>query len=290
MKLCDVPAFAPAVGARSAPPEGVRPAAVVRWRDGLRSELDDQLVEEVPVALAFNGISHAVMLASPLDLEDFALGFALSEGIVDSAADVYGCEVEHSAAGVTLQIDVSSRCLARLKERRRALVGRTGCGLCGAESLAQVNRPLPPVAAGPALQATHISRAVHSLRSLQTLCLATGAVHAAAWCAADGRVQLLREDVGRHNALDKLIGAAAGEPALADGFIAITSRASVEMVHKACVAGARLLAAVSAPTHLAVEAAHEAGLCLVGLVRGDDLVIYTHSQRVLLDKTTGAPH
>jgi FdhD protein len=290
MKLCDLPVMAPVVHCAPALPQGVRRAAVVRWRDGRRSELDDQLVEEVPVALAFNGISHAVMLASPLDLEDFALGFALSEGILDSAREFYGCEVEHGPAGVSVHIEVSSRSQARLKERRRLLVGRTGCGLCGAESLAQVRRTPPPVAPGPALQAAHISRAVQSLRAHQTLCLATGAVHAAAWCGADGRVQLLREDVGRHNALDKLIGAAVGRPALADGFIAITSRASIEMVHKACVAGARLVAAVSAPTHLAVEAAREAGLCLVGLVRGDDLVIYTHPQRVLLDPTPGVPH
>jgi len=264
------------------PDGGAAQAPVVRWRGGRRSELDDWLVEEVPVALEFNGISHAVMLATPLDLEDFALGFGLAEGILASAAELYGCEIVPSCDGVTVQMEVSSRSLAGLKERRRTLIGRTGCGLCGTESLSQVQRPLPPITDDTPVTAAAISRAVSEMRSAQTLCQATGSVHAAAWCAADGAVQLLREDVGRHNALDKLIGAAARAPSPHDGFIAVTSRASVEMVQKACIAGARLMAAVSAPTTLAVKTAHEAGLTLVGLVRGDDLVIYTHPQRVLL--------
>jgi len=262
---------------------------VLRWRGGMRSEVDDWLTEEVPVAFEFNGISHAVMLATPLDLEDFALGFGLSEGIFDSPADLYGCDVVESCDGLTVQMEIASRCEMRLKERRRTLAGRTGCGVCGTESLEKVLRPVPAVAAGAPLQAASIGRAIAGMQALQTLNKATGSVHAAAWCDGDGQVVLLREDVGRHNALDKLIGARArlrGDAA--PGFVAVTSRASVEMVQKAAVAGAPLLAAVSAPTTLAVRTAREAGLCLAGLVRGADLVIYTHPQRVLLDDAGSA--
>jgi len=267
----------PVIGARSSP--------VVRWRDGQRSEVDDWLTEEVPVAFEFNGISHAVMLATPADLEDFALGFGLSEGIFASAADLYGCDVHSAAQGITVSMEVSARSFAGLKERRRTLAGRTGCGVCGTESLDQVLRPVPVVAPGAPINASAIARAMREMNEQQRLCQATGSVHAAAWCDADGQVQLLREDVGRHNALDKLIGALAraGGAARGHGFIAVTSRASVEMVQKAAVAGAPLLAAVSAPTMLAVETAMSAGMGLVGLVRGDNLVVYAHAARVVLD-------
>jgi len=268
--------------------DGARPAAVVRWRGGARSVADDWLADEVPVALQFNGISHAVMLATPCDLEDFALGFGLAEGVFASPADLRDCEALPSEHGITLALDVSARCFAALKERRRTLAGRTGCGVCGTESLAQVLRPIPPIAApGAPLHAGALGAAMRALAERQRLNRATGSVHAAAWCDADGTPRLLREDVGRHNALDKLIGALAraGVPA-GDGFIAVTSRASVEMVQKAAVAGAPLLAAVSAPTALAVDAARRAGLALAGLVRGDDLVLYTHPERVVLDATS----
>jgi FdhD protein len=267
------------------PADGARLAPVVRWRDGERHELDDWLTEEVPVAFEFNGISHAVMLATPADLEDFALGFGLSEGIFESAADLYGCEVHASSQGITVSMEVSSRCFTGLKQRRRTLAGRTGCGVCGTESLDQVLRPVPAVRTGAPVHARAIARAVREMRDRQRLCDATGAVHAAAWCSIDGAVQCLREDVGRHNALDKLIGALAraGGTGARDGFIAVTSRASVEMVQKAAVAGAPLLAAVSAPTLLAVETARAAGMSLVGLVRGDDLVVYANADRIELD-------
>jgi FdhD protein len=265
----------PVIGARSSP--------VVRWRDGQRSEVDDWLTEEVPVAFEFNGISHAVMLATPADLEDFALGFGLSEGIFASAADLYGSDVHTSAQGITVSMEVSARSFAGLKERRRTLAGRTGCGVCGTESLDQVLRPVPTVAPSAPIHAGAIARAMRDMNEQQRLCQATGSVHAAAWCDADGQVLLLREDVGRHNALDKLIGALArADAARGHGFIAVTSRASVEMVQKAAVAGAPLLAAVSAPTMLAVETAVSAGMGLVGLVRGDNLVVYAHAARVVL--------
>ena len=266
------------------PADGARIAPVVRWRDGTRSAADDWLTEEVPVAFEFNGVSHAVMLATPADLEDFALGFGLSEAIFASAADLYGCEVNVSAQGITVSMEVSARSFAGLKARRRTLAGRTGCGVCGTESLDQVLRAVPAVPVGTPVHTRAIARAMHEMRERQRLNQATGAVHAAAWCGADGAVQWLREDVGRHNALDKLIGALAGARIdTAAGFVAVTSRASVEMVQKAAVAGAPLLAAVSAPTLLAVETAHAAGMSLVGLVRGNDLVIYSHAGRVVLD-------
>ena len=263
---------------------GARVASVVRWREGARSEADDWLTEEVPVALEFNGISHAVMLATPADLEDFALGFGLSEGIFATAADLYGCDVGTSAQGITVRMEVSARSFAGLKQRRRTLAGRTGCGVCGTESLDQVLRPLRLVAASTPVQSSAIASAMRGMRARQHLNQATGSVHAAAWCSADGAVQMLREDVGRHNALDKLIGALAGASIAAnDGFIAVTSRASIEMVQKAAVAGVPLLAAASAPTLLAVETARAAGMGLVGLVRGDDLVVYVGADRIVLD-------
>jgi FdhD protein len=270
------------------PADGARLAPVVRWRDGERRELDDWLTEEVPVALEFNGISHAVMLATPADLEDFALGFGLSEGIFASPADLYDCELDVAPQGIIVRMQVSSRSFAGLKQRRRTLAGRTGCGVCGTESLDQVLRPVPAVPASAPLQASAIARAMHEMRARQRLCQATGALHAAAWCDADGAVQWLREDVGRHNALDKLIGAIARIDSRVgtgqrDGFIAVTSRASVEMVQKAAVAGAPLLAAVSAPTLLAVETARAASMGLVGLVRGNDLVVYANADRIVLD-------
>jgi len=265
------------------PGDGARLAPVVRWRGGERSEVDDWLTVEMPIALEFNGISHAVMLATPADLEDFALGFGLAEGIFDSPAELYGCDISTSDLGITVSMEVSARSFAGLKERRRTLAGRTGCGVCGTESLDQVLRPVPTVRAGTPIHATAISRAMQEMRTRQPLCDATGAVHAAAWCSADGTVLCIREDVGRHNALDKLIGAMARSGMdTATGFIAVTSRASVEMVQKAAVAGASLLAAVSAPTMLAVETARAAKMSLVGLAREDSLVLYAHPERVVL--------
>jgi FdhD protein len=264
-------------------PHGASQVSVLRWQDGTSHALDDWVCDEVPVALEFNGISHAVMLATPCDLEDFALGFGLSEGIFENASELYGCEVEVGGAGVTVRMDVSARSFAGLKQRRRTLAGRTGCGVCGTESLAEVLRPVPVVSSGMRVQAEAIVRAMRSMKSRQILNALTGSTHAAAWCDLHGDIHLLREDVGRHNALDKLIGALAYAPLDRDkGFIAVTSRASIEMVQKAAVAKTGLLVAVSAPTQLAVTTAQQAGMGLVGLVRQDGLVIYTQPDRVLL--------
>ena len=262
--------------------EGARLLPVHGVRGGEAYAVQDWVADEVPVALEFNGISHAVMLATPLDLEDFALGFSLSEGILDHAHELYAVETGESELGITVRLQVASVAFARLKQRRRTIAGRTGCGLCGTESLAHVSRELPVLAdpAGP-LERQAIARAMLQVQSLQTLQQATGAVHAAAWCSADGEVQWLREDVGRHNALDKLIGALANNDVDASGgFIAVTSRASFEMVQKTAMAGVPLLAAVSAPTSFAVATAERARLTLVGFARKDDLAVYSHPGRL----------
>ncbi len=271
--------------------EGAHQWPVRGVRAGTAFALQDWVADEVPVALEYNGISQAVMLATPLDLEDFALGFSLSEGILESADELFEFEEETSDLGITLHLRVAGSAFARLKERRRSMSGRTGCGLCGTESLSQVLRPLSPLPAAPVLQRQAISRAMAQFRSLQTLQQATGAVHAAAWCSAAGQVMLLREDVGRHNALDKLIGALAraGTDA-ASGFIAVTSRASFEMVQKTVAARVPLLAAVSAPTSLAVQTAGRAHLALVGFAREQDLVVYAHPERLALDGKAGHAH
>jgi len=258
----------------------VRSATPTAWRAGQAQTQADWLAEEVPVALVFNGISHAVMMASPCDLEDFALGFALTEGLIQQPADLYGTEVVTVPQGIELRLEVSARCFAALKARRRSLAGRTGCGLCGTDSLDQVCLTLPAVAA-VCVAPPALARAQRELRGGQRLQQLTGACHAAAWCALDGEVRLVREDVGRHNALDKLIGALARAPVRPDaGFIAITSRASFEMVQKCAQAGVGLLAAVSAPTALAVATAQRAGLALAGFVRADDFVAYTYPERL----------
>lgn len=276
------------------PPAGARLAQVVARRAGVAVPQADALADEVPVALVFNGITHAVMLATPTDLADFALGFGLTEGLLEHAGELYGVDEVPVADGIELRLEVASACEWRLKERRRTLAGRTGCGLCGTDSLAQVRQVLPAlpvVAFDPAA----LGRAQRNLREWQHLQHSTGATHAAAWCAADGRVGVVREDVGRHNALDKLVGAlqrgpqARAQGEVAQGFICITSRASFEMVQKTARAGVSALAAVSAPTALAVDTARGCGLLLAGFVRGDDLVAYSFSERLGLPALCDRP-
>ena len=267
--------------------------AVTRWRDGVVSQATDKVAEEVPIALIYNGVSHAVMLATPQDLEDFALGFSLSEGILHSKSELYDVEIVTQPLGIELRLDVATEAFVKLKEKRRSLVGRTGCGLCGAESLEQALR-LPEktlnlventtsstgAASSLIIPASSIIKAFHTIQTTQVLQQATGATHACAWVDAIGEVQLLREDVGRHNAMDKLIGALAKTPKKTDGFVLTSSRASVEMVQKVAIAGFSILAAISAPTGLAVRIAEDYGVTLVGFLRDNQFVIYTHSQRI----------
>ncbi len=241
----------------------------------------ETLVDEVPVALVYNGISHAVMLATPADLEDFALGFSLSEGILAEPGQLYDVEIADCADGLEVHLQIASERFAALKERRRALTGRTGCGLCGVESLqAAVRRPAPVRRTAP-VAASAVHRALERLEEYQPLRAMTGAAHAAAWISPQGTTELVREDVGRHNALDKLIGALARKrinPGLdpAAGFAVVTSRASVEMVQKAACAGIGLLAAVSAPTAFAARLAEDCGLTLVAWARPGRLTAYSH--------------
>ncbi len=254
----------------------------VERRSFARVDTDlDWVAEEVPVSLEYNGIAHAVMLATPTDLEDFALGFSLTEGVAASPADILGVEVDTLPQGIAVRIELAGRRFDLLKRHRRALAGRTGCGLCGAESLDQVMRDLPAVTAATTFRPAILAEALACLRAGQHLLGKTGATHAAGWMDAHGRVGPVREDVGRHNALDKLVGALArrGTDAAA-GAALVTSRASFEMVQKAAAAGIGMLVAVSAPTLLAVRTAERLGVTLAGFARQDRSVIYAHGWRL----------
>ncbi|WP_059377923.1 formate dehydrogenase accessory sulfurtransferase FdhD [Achromobacter sp. PD1] len=242
----------------------------------------DSVAEETPVALEFNGISHATMLATPADLEDFAVGFALSEGIIDGVSDVRGIDLLPQCDGIVVQLEISTACEVRLKSRRRAMAGRTGCGLCGVETLPEVLRPVAPVTNGSPVRIQAVLAAMREMRARQALHDITGATHAAGWAGADGTVALVREDVGRHNALDKLVGALARQAMHAgDGIVVVSSRASFEMVQKTAAAGVAVLASVSAPTALAIRLAQDANVSLLGFLRGDDATLYTHPSRII---------
>ncbi|OZI45200.1 formate dehydrogenase accessory sulfurtransferase FdhD [Bordetella genomosp. 4] len=258
-------------------------ASVVRVRGGTTEAATqiDRVAEETPIALEYNGISHATMLASPADLEDFALGFSLTEGIINRPIDVRGIDVVAQHNGIVVQIEISSACEVRLKERRRAMAGRTGCGLCGVETLPEVVREIAPVPDAPPIAISAILRAMRAMRANQTLHDITGATHAAAWADTDGQVHMVREDVGRHNALDKLIGALARRDAPSrQGLALVSSRASFEMVQKCAAAGIGILAAVSAPTALAIRLAQNSNVALLGFVRNADATIYSHAERI----------
>ena len=264
--------------------EGSRKVETSGLRGGQRFAGTDRVAEEVPVAMEFNGISHAVMLATPCDLEDFALGFALSERIITSPADLYSIELVESEQGLTVRQEISAECFARLKQYRRNLAGRTGCGLCGTESLNQALRAVQRVSNDFHIDAAAIGHALQLIRAPQLLHQVTGAVHAAAWCDAAGEISMLREDVGRHNALDKLVGALARNGVATDkGFALVTSRASYEMVQKAATAGMAILVAISAPTALAIDVALAANIALVGFARERDIVVYAHPERIGFD-------
>jgi FdhD protein len=258
---------------------------ISRWHDGKCQEERDNLAVEIPVALEFNCISHAVMLATPCDLESFALGFSLSEGIIKNRGEFFGAEVEESTLGITVHCDISSAAFLRLKQRRRNLTGRTGCGLCGVESLQQVIRDLPCVPQTAPLAINAMRSALKELATLQPLNQLTGGMHAAAWSDAQGKLLLVCEDVGRHNALDKLIGLMCNRGLdFQRGFLVITSRASVEMVQKAATVGISNLIAISAPTALAVQTATDAGMTLIAFARGDHFVVYAHGENITQEK------
>ncbi len=243
---------------------------------------DEIVAEEVAVALVYNGISHAVMMATPCDLEDFARGFSLTERIVEKASEIHDIEVESVGRGIEVRLKIANQRMAGLQERRRSLAGRTGCGLCGVDSLDAALRPVPVSQAAGTVSRAAIERAMASLPGQQRINSLNGATHAAGWATADGTLALVREDVGRHNALDKLGGALAASAALREGgFVVVTSRCSYEMVQKAAALGAVAVAAVSAPTSLAIETAEQAGIALVAFVRDGRLTVYANAQRIL---------
>jgi len=256
--------------------------SVQRVRASGWQAVDDEVIEEVPVALSYNGVSHAVMLATPTDLEDFAVGFSISEGIVAGPHEIHDLEIVPGCEGIVIEMQIATPRFLALKDVRRTLAGRTGCGLCGVEQLAQAVRPVPmplPPATPVALAA--IDEALQQLPHWQPLRAQTGASHASAWVDAQGHIRLVREDAGRHNALDKLGGALWRSGfQVASGFVLTSSRASYEMVHKAACMGASTLVAVSAPTALAIRTAQEAGLMLIGFARPGQLVAYTYAERL----------
>ncbi|MBW8846036.1 MAG: formate dehydrogenase accessory sulfurtransferase FdhD [Burkholderiales bacterium] len=234
----------------------------------LNTSVDEAVAVEVPVALTVNGVSQAVMLATPADLDDFALGFSLSEGWFTSRRELLDVELDARPEGIELALTVTAACEQRLKARRRTLAGRTGCGLCGVDSLAQLGAVQPAPVRVPTLAADALDRALAALPSAQVLNARCGGLHGAAWCKPSGELMLAREDIGRHNALDKLAGALARRDVdPRDGFVLMSSRASYELVHKTAMAGAGLLACMSAPSSLAIATARELGLQLWAFVR-----------------------
>lgn len=260
---------------------GTATLPVRRWRDGHWEDTRDEVAEEAPVALTFNSIPHVVMLATPRDLADLGRGFALTEALVQSAGEIRGAELKRDGDALEVALSVPQERLVALLQQRRNLLGRTGCGVCGAETIADAIRRPAPVAGGGSVTREHLAAALLELRSWQRLGASTGSLHAAAWVHWQGGIRLVREDVGRHNALDKVIGALLAEGADREaGFLLVTSRASYEMVQKAATAGVRMLVAVSAPTALAVRLAQEANLTLVGFARETQQVVYTHPERV----------
>ena len=243
--------------------------------------LDEIVAEEVAVALVYNGVSHAVMMATPCDLEDFARGFSLTERIVEKPSEIYDIEVEPVEHGIEVRIDIAAQRMAGLQKRRRSLAGRTGCGLCGVESIEAAMRPVTVSAATGSVSRQAIERAMAALPAEQPINRMNGATHAAGWARPDGTLVAVREDVGRHNALDKLGGALARSgPVEPGGFVVVTSRCSYEMVHKAAALGAVAIAAVSAPTSLAIEIAGQAGIGLAAFVRDGRLTVYANADRI----------
>lgn len=245
----------------------------------------DFLAEEVPVALVYNGISHVVMMASPKDLELFAIGFSLSEGIIAHPQDIYGMDVVQACNGLEVQIELSSRRFMGLKERRRALAGRTGCGVCGVEQLNDIGKPVAPLPFTQTFNLANLDHALARLNDVQPIGQLSGCTHAAAWVLPSGDIAGGHEDVGRHVALDKLMGRRARESDLwQQGAALVSSRASYEMVQKSAMCGVEILFAVSAATTLAVEVAERCNLTLVGFCKPGRATVYTHPQRLIVDQ------
>ncbi|MEX9652649.1 MULTISPECIES: formate dehydrogenase accessory sulfurtransferase FdhD [unclassified Providencia] len=252
----------------------------VQQKGNLNLLVNDYVAEESPVALVFNGISHVVMMATPKDFEDFAVGFALSEGIIQSDDEIRGIDiVEGCNRGIEVHVELSSRRFMELKERRRNLAGRTGCGICGTEQLDEIFKPIAPLPFTQTFSLSHLDNALHELKKVQEIGALTGCTHAAAWISSEGQLVGGCEDVGRHVALDKLLGMKHRNQ-WQQGAVLVSSRASYEMVQKAASCGAEILFAVSAATALAIEVAEKANLTLVGFCRQGKATVFTHGSRV----------
>jgi FdhD protein len=261
--------------------QSTRTVTRTAWRGDAATAGPRTIPEETPVALTYNRTTHAVMLATPADLEDFAVGFSLTEGIVQRAGEIEEIEIVPVDEGIELRLWLPAERIDALTVRQRRLAGPSGCGLCGLQSLADAIRQPPRVTADPRFAPVNVIAAMAAMPVGQRLNHQTRAVHAAAfWHPARGMVAL-REDVGRHNALDKLAGALArAQVAAGDGLLLLSSRISVELVQKAAMLGAPVVVAVSAPTALAVRLAEAAGITLIGIARGDEFEVFTHGARI----------
>lgn len=270
--------------------ETYRATPLLAWRDGRFTEEARNVPAETAVALSVNGSTHAVMMATPADLREFAVGLALGERILRHVGEIESLEIEETESGIDCRLWLAPGQAADYVARRRMMTGPVGCGLCGVESLEKTRPDLPELADRLRIEPGAIVRAMSELGARQSLGAATRAVHAAAFATPDGAIQVVREDVGRHNALDKVAGWLALQGMPADkGFLVMTSRVSVELVQKAAVMGCELLAAVSAPTALALDSANAAGLTLAVVVRGDEFELATHPWRVLGATAPDAP-
>jgi FdhD protein len=256
--------------------QGVCSALGVRYRSVQHQTVEDWVMDEHPVALVYNGLSHVVMMVTPTELENFAVGFSLSEGIIADRHELYDIEIMPNNLGTEIKMTISARAFALLKSKKRAMTGRTGCGLCGIESLQQLEIETPQISHRYQQHWLQlIPAALKQLPTRQPMTLATGGAHAAAWLTLDGQLLAVFEDVGRHNALDKLLGfLRLNEHDLKAGFVLITSRASYELVRKCAKLDIALLASISAPTALAITLAERAGMGLASFCRGDGFVVY----------------
>ena len=255
--------------------------SVERWQGGRHATQQDYIAEEVPVSLVYNGTPHVVMLATPTNLEEFALGFSITEGIIKAPQELLSVRTYNRYNGIEVHLKIPEQRADSMADKGRNLAGRTGCGLCGASTLRQAIRQPNAVSGDLSVSANELFSALTDIKHRQTLNHLTGSVHAAAWVVPGQGIVDIREDVGRHNALDKLIGLLlrSGKD-LAAGFVLVTSRASYELVQKTAGVGITMLAAISAPTGLAIRLADEAGLTLIGFARDDQHVVYTHPQRL----------
>lgn len=261
--------------------EPIKRTPSLSWRGGVLKRDARDIPEEVPVALVYDASSYAVMMASPTDLQDFAVGFSLTEGIIDDVAQIENLEIEPHPIGIELRMWLAGDRAQRLAARRRFMTGPTGCGLCGVDSLAEAMRPLSKVSLGGRFSPQDIQTALAALRAAQMMNRQTHAVHGAGLWTAESGLLAVREDVGRHNALDKLVGFVKRQNLNVEaGLLLLTSRVSIEMVQKASILGTPVLVAISAPTALAVRMAEEAGLTLVAIARDDGFEIFTHSHRI----------